>query len=303
MKYLDMIDTKVSNIIAGCMRYNSLTEKELDTQVKTALDLGINFFDHADIYGKGESQKVFGNFLKNNKSLREKMIIQTKCGIKDGYYDFSKEHIISSVKKSLKDLNTDYVDILLLHRPDLLMDPKEIDMAFRYLKKTGMVKHFGVSNFNTMYLKYLQKHLSEKIVANQLQLSPVVAFALDHIVLTNTSYENSATYDGEVFTYCAMEDIRIQAWSPYQYGFIDGVYIDNPDFKELNDALQELADEYNVTKNAIVAAWISTLPYDVQTVVGSTKPERLKEIAKGSEIKLTREQWYKIYDHAGNKVI
>lgn len=303
MKYFEFDGKKVSELIAGCMRYDSMEESALDRHIKTAMEAGINFFDHADIYGKGKSQVVFGEFLENNKGLRDQMIIQSKCGITNGRYDFSKKHIIESVEKSLKDLKTDHLDILLLHRPDLLMDVEEVNDAFNSLKKEGKVLSFGVSNFNSKRMELLQIGLDEKLIFNQLQFSPVHAPMLDHVVLTNTKFDGSADLDGEVFDYCMLNDVQIQAWSPFQHGFIEGTYIGNDDYKELNQVLKTLADKYQVSVNAIVVAWIMRLPYQIKPVLGTTNTERLVETIKGADIVLSREEWYDLYKAAGHPII
>lgn len=303
MKYFEFDGKKVSELIAGCMRYDSMEESALDRHIKTAMEAGINFFDHADIYGKGKSQVVFGEFLENNKGLRDQMIIQSKCGITNGRYDFSKKHIIESVEKSLKDLKTDHLDILLLHRPDLLMDVEEVNDAFNSLKKEGKVLSFGVSNFNSKRMELLQIGLDEKLIFNQLQFSPVHAPMLDHVVLTNTNFDGSADLDGEVFDYCMLNDVQIQAWSPFQHGFIEGTYIGNDDYKELNQVLKTLADKYQVSVNAIVVAWIMRLPYQIKPVLGTTNTERLVETIKGADIVLSREEWYDLYKAAGHPII
>lgn len=303
MKYFDFEGKKVSQVIAGCMRYDSMEEKALDRHIKTALDHGVNFFDHADIYGKGKSQEVFGNFLEKNKALRQDMILQSKCGITDGRFDFSKDHIRESVEKSLKDLKTDYLDVLLLHRPDLLMDEGEVNEIFNDLKKEGKVLNFGVSNFPARRIELLQRGLDEKLVFNQLQFSPVHALSLEHIALANTKFEGSADTDGEVFDYCMLNDIKIQAWSPFQHGFIEGTFIGNDDYKELNEKLNELAEKYKVGVNAIVVAWIRRLPYDINPVLGTTNTERLVDGIKGADIELSRKEWYDIYKAAGHEII
>lgn len=303
MKYFEFDGKKVSELIAGCMRYDGMDQEDLDRHVKTALDNGINFFDHADIYGKGKSQEVFGKFLEKNKTLRQSMIIQSKCGITKGRFDFSKEHIIESVEKSLKDLKTDHLDVLLLHRPDLLMEVEEVNDTFNKLKKEGKVLNFGVSNFPARRIELLQKGLDEKLVFNQLQFSPVHALALEHIALTNTKFEGSADTDGEVFDYCKLNNIKIQAWSPFQHGFIEGTFIGNSDYKKLNDKLEELAEKYQVGVNAIVVAWIMRLPYKIKPVIGTTNTKRLLDAIKGADIELTREEWYDIYKASGHEII
>ncbi len=300
MKYQHLADYSASSVIMGCMRLNQLDEDKAFSLIDTALDSGINYFDHADIYGDGECEKVFGKYLSLFPEKRSKMIIQSKCGICSGYYDLSKEHIIESVEGSLKRLNIDRLDILLLHRPDALLEPEEIAQAFSTLHEQGKVGAFGVSNFNSMQLELLRKWTSLPIVVNQLQFGPMFTGMIDFAMNTNMKNENACDRDGMTLDYCRLNGITVQAWSPFQYGFFEGVFVGNPKFPVLNSCLQGLADLYAVTKNSIVAAWILRHPAKIQLVSGTTNPERLKEICSGANIELTRSQWYDIYKAAGN---
>ncbi|MGL4450218.1 MAG: aldo/keto reductase [Sarcina sp.] len=294
-------DTQGSEISLGCMRMASCTENEVNILINTALNENINFFDHADIYGQGKSEEIFSKAINMNDNLREKIILQTKCGIVPGImYDFSKEHILNSVDKSLKRLNTDYLDILLLHRPDILVEPEEVAMAFRELKEKKKVKHFGVSNHTPMQIELLNKYLDEKIIANQIQFGVMHTSTIDYGVNMNTKNEGAIDRDGEVINYCRLNDITLQAWSPYQYGMFEGVFLGNDKFKEVNDKIDELAEKYNVTNTAIATAFILRHPAKIQTIVGTTNKNRLKSICTASNIKLTRQEWYEIYRAAGN---
>lgn len=289
-----------SEIALGCMRMAGHTVDEVRTLIETAYEEGIDFFDHADIYGKGESESLFGKALKDSTIKREDLVIQTKCGIRPGFFDFSKEHIIQSVDKSLQRLEMDYVDALLLHRPDTLMEPEEVAEAFRTLHESGKVRHFGVSNQNPMQMALLNKYLDEKIIINQLQLSITNTTMIDAGL--NVNMENAAAInrDGSVLDYCRLHDITIQAWSPFQYGFFEGVFLDNPRFKELNQVIDRIASEKDITNSALAVAWILRHPARIQTIVGTTNPERLKTICKASGVELTRQEWYEIYRAAGN---
>ena len=289
-----------SEIALGCMRMAGHTVDEVRTLIETAYEGGIDFFDHADIYGKGESESLFGKALKDSTIKREDLVIQTKCGIRPGFFDFSKEHIIQSVDKSLQRLEMDYVDALLLHRPDTLMEPEEVAEAFRTLHESGKVRHFGVSNQNPMQMALLNKYLDEKIIINQLQLSITNTTMIDAGL--NVNMENAAAInrDGSVLDYCRLHDITIQAWSPFQYGFFEGVFLDNPRFKELNQVIDRIASEKDITNSALAVAWILRHPARIQTIVGTTNPERLKTICKASGVELTRQEWYEIYRAAGN---
>lgn len=291
-----------SAVVMGCMRIGNMSINEVEKLVYTALENGINFFDHADIYADGESEKIFGEVLKLHSDLREKIYIQSKCGIRQGMYDFSKEHIISSVEHSLKRLNTDYLDTLLLHRPDALCEPTEVAQAFDELYKSGKVRNFGVSNHNPYQIMLLQKYLSQPIIINQLQFSIMSSGMIDSGFNVNMTNPESVNHDGSVLDFCRIKNITIQAWSPFQYGFFDGVFIDNPKFPELNKTLNEIAEKYGVTSSAIAVSWILRHPSDMQVVIGTTNIDRMTDICKGSDIKLTREEWYRIYLSSGKKL-
>lgn len=294
---------KVSEIGLGCMRMANLNKMEADRVIKIAIEQGINFFDHADIYGKGKSEEIFGEFLKENKSIRGDIVVQTKCAIKPGIcYDFSKEHIIKSVDESLKRLNTDYVDTLLLHRPDTLMEPEEVAEAFAKLYEEGKVKEFGVSNHTPMQIELLNKYLKNKIIINQMQFSIMHTGMVDSGLNANMKVESSIDRDGGVLEYCRLKDILIQAWSPYQYGMFEGVFLDNDKFPEVNSKIDEIAAKYDVTNTAIATAWILRHPAKMQTIIGSMNESRIKDICSASNIKLSREEWYEIYLAAGNKL-
>lgn len=291
-------DLSVPQIGLGCMRMSDLSTKEARAMIDKSLDLGIDFFDHADIYGKGEAEKVFANAIE--PSLREKMILQSKCGIREGFFDFSKEHIISSVEGSLKRLNTEYLDVLLLHRPDALMEPEEVAEAFSQLEKDGKVRHFGVSNQNPMQMELLKKHVDQELIVNQVQLSLMQTVMLDHGFNVNMENEAAVNRDGEIIEYCRLNDISLQAWSPFQHGMIEGAFIGNKDFPEINEKLQAVASRYGVTDSAIAIAWILRHPAGIQPIVGTMNKQRLEDISEAVNVKLTREEWYELYRAAGN---
>lgn len=291
-----------SEISLGCMRISEMSKQDANILINTALEEGITLFDHADIYGKGKSEEVFSNAIDMNSSIREKMIIQSKCGIRPGFFDFSKEHILNSVDGILKRLNTDYLDILLLHRPDTLMEPEEVAEAFEILRASGKVRKFGVSNQNPMQIQLLNKYLKDKIIANQLQLSLTNTGMIDSGLNVNMEIAPSIDRDGSILEFCRLNDITIQPWSPFQYGFFEGVFLGNPKFKELNDKIDQLANKYGVTKEAIAIAWILRHPAKMQPIIGTTNKERVKAICKASEIKLSREEWYELYRASGNKL-
>lgn len=304
MKKINIGNGKInaSEIILGCMRIHELSVNEASKLINTALEEGINFFDHADIYGGGKSEEIFASAVDMKPSIRDKFIIQTKCGIRQGYFDFSKEHIISSVEGSLKRLKTDYIDSLLLHRPDTLMVPGEVCEAFDTLHKSGKVKYFGVSNQNPMQIELLNKYLNNKIIINQLQLSITNTGMIDSGLNVNMKIDSSIDRDGSVLEYCRLKDITIQAWSPFQFGFFEGVFLDNPKFPELNKKINELAELKGVSNTAIAIAWILRHPAKIQPIAGTTNSNRLRDICKASNIELTRQEWYEIYRAAGNKL-
>ena len=291
---------KVPTVAVGCMRISNMNEREVSAFIDAALSNGANFFDHADIYGGGKSEEVFGKAISN--SMRENIIIQTKCGIRKGQYDFSYDHIVSSVDGSLKRLGTEYIDVLLLHRPDALMEPEEVARAFSYLKETGKVRNFGVSNHNPYQIQLLQKALDTPICVNQLQFGVMHAPMVNSGINVNMYNESSINRDGSVLDFCRLENITIQPWSPMQYGFFEGCFIDNDKFPELNDVLQKIGEKYGVSKTTIAIAWILRHPAKMQPVTGTTNLTRLADCLKASEIQITHEEWYEIYRAAGNKL-
>ena len=295
-------ELEVPVVAVGFWRLNRNTDlKTAEEFIKTALENGGNFFDHADIYGGGEAEKIFSEAIGMNDSIREKMIIQTKCGIVPGKsFDFSKKHILESVDGSLKRLNTDYIDVLLLHRPDTFFEPEEVCEAFDILKANGKVRNFGVSNENIWQMEYLRQNLNVPLVANQMQLSiahcPMIQSGLNVNMFNDSAVERGSG----IIEYCRLNKITIQTWSPFQYGFAKGTFIDNPYFPELNAKLQEIADNHGVSKTTIVMAWNLSHPAKMQGITGTLKKDRMLECLKAADVTLTREEWYAIYMSAGN---
>ena len=295
-------ELSVPVVAVGFWRLNRNTDvKTAEDFIRTAIENGANFFDHADIYGKGEAEKIFSEAIGMNDDIREKIMIQSKCGIVPGKsFDFSKEHILKSVDGSLKRLNTDYLDVLLLHRPDTLFEPEEVCEAFDILKESGKVRNFGVSNEGIWQMEYLRRNLNVPLVANQMQLSiahcPMIQGGLNMNMFNDSAIDRGAG----IIEYCRMNKITIQAWSPFQYGFAKGTFIDHPDFPELNAKLQEIADKYGVSKTTIVMSWILSHPAKIQPITGTLKKERMLECLKAADVTLTREEWYAIYMSAGN---
>lgn len=292
---------QVPVLAVGCMRIHALEKDAADRFVQTALDLGANFFDHADIYGRERSEIVFSEAIGMTPSVREKIFLQSKCGIRKGIsFDFSKKHILESVDGSLRRLRTDYLDVLLLHRPDALVEPEEVAEAFDILESSGKVHHFGVSNQNPMQIRLLKKFVRQPIIANQLQLSITNANMISQGIHVNMNDDQAVNRDGSVLDYCRIHDITIQPWSPFQYGFFEGVFLGNPKFPELNAKLDEIGDRYGVNSTTIAIAWLLRHPAHMQPVTGTTNPDRLADCVKAADIHLTREEWYEIYLAAGN---
>lgn len=302
MKQIDLGKSglKTSELVLGCMRIASLSVEEVKKLIETAIECEIDLFDHADIYGAGKSEELFGEAI--TPSLRDKIKIQTKCSIRKGFYDYSAEHILSSVDGSLKRLKTDYVDMLLLHRPDTLMEPEEVAYAFDKLYSSGKVRNFGVSNHNPMQIELIQKYTNHKIIANQLQLSITNTGMIDSGLNVNTQDTRAIDRDGSVLEYCRLKDITIQAWSPFQYGFFEGIFLNNDKFPELNKVLDRIAKEKNISTSSLAIAWILRHPAKIQPIIGSTNKNRLIDICTASNVSLSREEWYEIYRSAGNKL-
>ena len=299
---------KASNIVLGCMRLKGKTPQEAEKIIRTALEEGINYFDHADVYGspgrRGECEEIFSKAIGlNNPAVRESMFIQSKCGIvksETGSYDFSKEHILSAVDGILKRLDTDYLDFLLLHRPDSLMEPEEVAEAFEKLYTEGKVRHFGVSHQNPMQVELLQKYIPYKLEVNQLQLSIAHCPMIDSGISVNMGADQSVNREGSVLEYSRLKDMTIQAWSPFQKGFFGGPFLgDMEQYGELNKTIDRIAKKYEVTNTAIAVAWITRHPANIQVILGTTNPQRIKDACRGSDILLTRDEWYEIYQSSG----
>lgn len=300
MQRLGQTGLEVSRIALGCMRMASLSEKETAKVLETVVEQRINFFDHADIYGKGESEIRFAQGAKLAGIKREDMILQSKCGIRKGYFDFSKDYILESVDGILKRLDTEYLDVLALHRPDVLMEAEEVAEAFYLLKKAGKVHHFGVSNQNIYQMELLQSYLDQPLAVNQLQLSPAHTPLIDAGLHVNMKDDAATMRDGGLIDYCQLKKITIQAWSPFLIDLQRGIFANHPDYALLNQTIGEIAERYHVSHETIVVAWILRHPAKIQTIVGSMNPDRLTKIAQASQITLTRPEWYEIYRSAGN---
>lgn len=292
-------DMDASRIALGCMRMSGLAVHEAARLVDTALEQGITLFDHADIYGNGKSEEIFGRVLMENKGMRERMRIQTKCGIREGYYDLSKAHILSSVEDSLRRLQIECIDIMLLHRPDALMDVDEVAETFYQLEKSGKVRRFGVSNFNSVQLGLLQSACRETLLVNQMQFGLMHAGMVSQGIETNTLSDGGVMRDMAVLDYCRLNGITVQAWSPLQYGCFEGNFIDNEKFPELNEVLERMAKQFGISKTAVALAWILRHPANIQVIVGTTNPAHLRELCDAAQVHLSRKEWYELYQAAG----
>lgn len=297
-------EVPASEIALGFWRLADMTVDKASTLIKTAIDEGIDFFDHANVYGAGKSEELFAKAAGLTPAQREKLILQSKCGIRleDGmYFDFSRDHLIAATEAILKRLNTEYLDILLLHRPDALVEPGEVAEAFARLHAAGKVRYFGVSNQRPNQIELLKRYCGHKIVANQLQFSITNSGMVDSGLATNMEFAQSVNHDGDVLDYCRLHDITVQAWSPFQYGDFKGTFLGNRElYPELNDLLDKLAKERGVTNTAIAAAWILRHPAKIQVIVGTATPQRVRDACAASSVQLTKPEWYALWKAAGN---
>ncbi|QGX44448.1 aldo/keto reductase [Streptococcus equinus] len=305
MRYIKFGERQVeiSEVVLGLMRISEMTVDQVEELIESALAVGINAFDIADCYGHGECERILGEVLKRRPDLREKMWIQSKCGIRMEdftYFDFSKEHILEAVDGILERLGVDYIDSLLLHRPDALMEPEEIAEAFDILKAQGKVIDFGVSNQNPMMMELIKKDVKQPLVANQLQLSAAFTPSFDAGFHVNMKQDAGIVRDSSIFEYCRLNDVVIQAWSVLQFDYFGGVFLGSEKYPELNRVLERLAEKYQVTPSAVAIAWVLRYPAQMQAVIGTTKSERVAQAAKAADIVLTRKEWYEIYLAAGN---
>ena len=307
MRYITLgqDDKELSEIVLGMMRIKDKSVKEVEELVETALSVGINAFDLADIYGRGRCEELLGLVLKNRPDLREEMWIQSKCGIRIEeftYFDFSKDYIIKSVDGILQRLKIDHLDSLLLHRPDALMESDQVAEAFDLLYKQGKVRDFGVSNQNPMMMELLKKDVKQPLAVNQLQLSAAFTPGFESGFHVNMEDSQAAIRDGSIFEYCKLHDVVIQAWSVLQFGYFKGNFVGNEKFQALNQVLDRLAIKYGVTSSTIAISWILRYPAKMQAVVGTTNPKHLREVSQAANFSLTRKEWYEIYLAAGNNL-
>lgn len=283
-----MKSTDISSPVAGCMRWGiwgaNFSTAQYRQMIESCLQYGINSFDHADIYGDYTTEEEFGEALKENPSLRQHMKLITKCGIQMltpnrsehtiKSYNTSKEHIIRSAERSLQNLNTDYLDVLLIHRPDPLLDPSEVAEAVELLKQQGKILSFGVSNFLPHQTNLLSAYTL--IEYNQVEISIIQLNAFSDGTLEN----------------CMQHKIIPMAWAPLGGGLFSDE--SHPRFRAITAVASELAEKYNTGANEILLAWLHTHPSGIQTVIGTTKIERLLQAKVASAIRLDREDWFKL---------
>lgn len=297
-------DLSVSSVVLGLMRIAKMSNAEIQALFGAAVDAGVTVFDHADIYGgeRHRCEERFGEAIALSAAQREKILIQSKVGIRKGFFDFSSEHILRTVDESLAALRTDYLDVLLLHRPDTLVEPEDVASAFDKLAASGKVRHFGVSNHTPGQIEVLKTAVKQPLLFNQVQLSITHANLFAQGIAANMNgLDQSISRDNGLLDYSRLKGMMLQAWSPFQKGFFDGVFVgDRENYAELNDAMDELAEKYGVTPTGIAVAWITRHPANVQVVLGTTKPSRVEECAAGSSVPLTREEWYRLFRAAGH---
>ena len=302
MKYCNLRGIQASRIVMGCMRIANQPLAETEKVIVEAMQSGVNMFDHADIYGGGDCERIFGVAMRDLEIPRNNYIVQTKCGIRYGenktWYDFSKEHILSSVEGSLRRLNTEYIDVFLLHRPDALAEVDEVAAAFEKLRADGKVRAFGVSNFSAGQMKMFAQ-AGVDIVANQMQFSLLHTPLIDAGFNVNLRKDEATTRAGDALEYCMEKGITLQAWSPMQYGFFEGVFVGHDGFPNVNRELSALAEKYNCSPSTIAIAWILRHPAKMQVITGTTNKDRMKEMCLAQGIELTREEWYSLYLSTG----
>ena len=305
MKYIDIVNGPqgVSAVVQGCMRMPALTKEDAAKVIRTAYDCGVNFYDHATCYGEnGAAETRFAEAFPLTGIRREDICIQSKCGLcfERDEFDWTKENILSSVDDSLRRLKIEYLDTLLLHRPDVLYDPAEVAEAFDILEREGKVRFFGVSNLVPMQIELLKKYVRQPLMINQVQLSLEQSQLIDQaLYMNNKTTDFSVNRDGNALDYCRLHDITIQAWSPLQVGMFGGTFIDNPDFPELNAVLAGLAEREGVSKTAVAIAWILRHPAKMQAIIGTMNPAHVADACAASDVSLSHHDWYQLYLAAG----
>lgn len=291
----------MSRIMLGLMRIGSLKKEELENLIEQALNLGINQFDIADIYGGTYCETLLGEVLEKRKDLREKMYIQTKAGIsyKTKGYDSSYDYLVEGLKSSLERMKIDYVDSFLIHRPDIFMDNVEVKDAITYLKNNGLIKDFGVSNFTSSQIEYLLDVMDGEIKYNQVQLGLGNTTMLDQTMYTNLPNHIVSKEADDLYFYLKRKHITIQCWSPFMVGFFEGSLFDENKYPQINEALSKMAKKYNTSKCSIATSFLLSLNKDIVVITGSTNIDHIKECVDGESIKLSKEDWYTLYQESG----
>lgn len=295
-----------SRLALGCMGFGGDEQAGYRDAIAPALaafdvayDIGIRLFDHADIYRDGRAEAVFGAWLKAHPELRDRVCIQSKCGIRPGRYDFSSAHIQDAVDGSLRRLGTSCLDILLLHRPDPLMEPEEVAEAFIQLKGAGKVRHFGVSNMNVHQMSHLQRALPEPLVVNQLEMSLARLDWVDEGVHVNQQAGAGVHFAEGLLEHCKLEGVQLQAWGALAHGQFSGRRLDDASghVRQAAQRVRAMADDKGTTPESIVLGWLMRHPAGIQPVIGTTRPERIAACADAVQVAetLTREEWYSLY--------
>jgi len=298
-------DLEVSRVALGCMRLCGAPKQVIAT-IRAALDQGINLFDHADIYGRGQCEEAFSAIWREVPGLREKVVIQSKCGIRfpgdpDDHapkrYDLSYEHIVHSVDGSLRRLKTDYLDVLLLHRPDALVEPEEVAEAFDLLHRTGKVRYFGVSNHTAAQIELLRRHVSQPLVINQVQLNALHLHLIEDGIVFNQDEPLRPVRGDGTLEYCRLHDITVQSWASLANGVVSGRAPEPTDGRlaGLAHVLKSIAGNRGVSREAILVAWLLRHPAHIQPIIGTTQPARIRAACEADAVELTREEWYSIY--------
>ena len=296
-----------SQVVVGLMRIADKTDAEIRALMDASMESGVTMIDHADVYGSPtlhHCEQRFADAMRLSSSAREKLVIQTKAGIRKGMFDFSKEHILEAVDGSLKALGTEYIDILLLHRPDALVEPEEVAAAFDALESAGKVRHFGVSNQTPLQIELLKTAVKQELICNQLQLSITHAPILTQGMAMNMENEvQSVDLSLGIADYARINGMTMQAWSPFQHKFFDGTFVgDRERCPELNDALEEVAEAHGITPTGVAVAWITRHPADMQVVLGTTTPSRVRDCVAGAGVTLSRAEWYRLLVAAGYRL-
>lgn len=312
--------SNVSEIAYGCMGLgggwndNPVSQDDVyQTQsiIETAMASGINLFDHADIYTFSKAEQAFGQVLKSQPELRDQMLLQSKCGIRFqgegnvGRYDFSAQWVQNSVEGILERLNTEKLDVLLLHRPDPLMELDELARTLQDLQSAGKVSHFGVSNMSCHQIEFLQSALDQPLVVNQMEMSLAKLDWLNDVVLVNSQGLNESDWAPATLEYCRAKGVQLQAWGCLAQGRFSeqGLNSEDESVRATAKSVQQLAEQYGVTSEAIVLAFLLRHPANIQPVIGTTNLERIRASVAATQVNLTREEWYNLFVYSRGQAL